>query len=235
MAQQLDLQEQEQLDALKAFWDQYGNLITWVLTIGLLAFAAFEGYVRYAQSKALAAGTLYGELDKAATAGDAAQAARVFEDMKANYGHGFNLAFLPVPVYTQQGGLLAAKVQSDKGQAEAAAKTLEWVAQNGSPQYANVAHLRRAGVLADLKRYDEALKELDEVKLPAFAALAADRRGDVLAVQGKNDAAKAAYQAAWNGMAEKTAYRMVLETKLAALGAAPAASAASAAASGAAQ
>jgi hypothetical protein len=29
MATQLDLQEQEQLDALKAFWKQYGNLITW--------------------------------------------------------------------------------------------------------------------------------------------------------------------------------------------------------------
>jgi histidyl-tRNA synthetase len=29
MATQLDLQEQEQLDALKAFWKKYGNLITW--------------------------------------------------------------------------------------------------------------------------------------------------------------------------------------------------------------
>jgi hypothetical protein len=28
---QLDLQEQEQHDALKAFWKTYGNLITWVL------------------------------------------------------------------------------------------------------------------------------------------------------------------------------------------------------------
>ena len=29
MATQLDLQEQEQLDALKAFWNKQGNLITW--------------------------------------------------------------------------------------------------------------------------------------------------------------------------------------------------------------
>ena len=28
MATSLDLQEQEQLDAVKAFWNQYGNLIT---------------------------------------------------------------------------------------------------------------------------------------------------------------------------------------------------------------
>ena len=31
MATQLDLQEQEQLDALKAFWNKQGNLITWTL------------------------------------------------------------------------------------------------------------------------------------------------------------------------------------------------------------
>jgi hypothetical protein len=31
MAKHLDLEEQEQLDQLKHFWNQYGNLITWVL------------------------------------------------------------------------------------------------------------------------------------------------------------------------------------------------------------
>ena len=34
MATQLDLQEQEQLDALKAFWNKHGNLITWALIAG---------------------------------------------------------------------------------------------------------------------------------------------------------------------------------------------------------
>ena len=40
MATSLDLQEQEQLDALKAFWKQYGNLVTWVIILALWAFAA---------------------------------------------------------------------------------------------------------------------------------------------------------------------------------------------------
>ena len=44
MATSLDLQEQEQVDALKAFWKQYGNLITWVLTLALAAFAAWNGW-----------------------------------------------------------------------------------------------------------------------------------------------------------------------------------------------
>ena len=44
MATPLDLQEQEQIDQLKAFWNQYGNLITWTLTLALAGFAAWNGW-----------------------------------------------------------------------------------------------------------------------------------------------------------------------------------------------
>ena len=44
MATHLDLQEQEQIDDLKAFWKQYGDLITWTLVIVLAAFAAWNGW-----------------------------------------------------------------------------------------------------------------------------------------------------------------------------------------------
>lgn len=234
MAQQLDLQEQEQLDQLKAFWNQYGNLITWVLTIGLAAFAAFQIYSRYEQNQASAAGTVYGDLEKAATAGDAAKAGRLFDDMRKNYGHGLGVGFLPVTTYTLQGGLLAAKVQAEKGQADAAAQSLAWVAANGNPQYAGLAQLRLSGVLADQKKFDEALKALDAVKVPELSALVADRRGDILNAQGKTAEAVKAYEAAYAGIPAtgRGTYRQIVETKLVALGAAPAASAASAAAEG---
>ena len=81
--------------------------------------------------------------------------------------------------------LLAAKVQADKGQADAALATLAWVADNaGEEEYRIVARLRAAGLLMDKKQYDEALKQLDaaaEGKVREFDALIADRRGDVLA------------------------------------------------------
>ena len=44
MATHLDLEEQEQLDALKHFWNQWGNLITWVLIAVLGAYAAWNGW-----------------------------------------------------------------------------------------------------------------------------------------------------------------------------------------------
>ena len=66
----------------------------------------------------------------------------------------------------------------------------------------------------------------------------ADRRGDVLALQGKKPEARAAYEAAYAAMSDKIDYRRLIEAKLTALGAQPgaaAAAAASAAASGAAK
>ena len=44
MASHLDLQEQEQIDALRAFWNQYGNLLTWLLVLLLGAYAAWNGW-----------------------------------------------------------------------------------------------------------------------------------------------------------------------------------------------
>ena len=61
---------------------------------------------------------------------------------------------------------------------------------------------------------------------PGFEALVADRRGDVLVIQGKKDEARVAYQAAYKAMGEKIDYRRLIEAKLTALGAVPGAPAA---------
>ena len=220
MAQQLDLQEQEQVDALKAFWAKYGNLIMWTVTLVLAVFAAFTIWTRIQHEKASQASTLYGELQHAAEDGDAKRAAQIFGDMKSK---------APKATYTQFGGLLAAKTQADKGDIVNATANLQWVADNGDEENAAAAHLRLAGLLADAKKYDEALKELALVKPLAFAPLVADRRGDVELARGQKDAATKAYKAAYDALPETAQYRFLLDAKLTALGAAPAASAASAA------
>ena len=227
MATHLDLEEQEQLDQLKAFWKQYGNLVTWALIAVLAAFAAWNGWNWWQRDQAVKAGAMFDELESAAGTGDADRAARVFADMKSRYPH---------TAFTQQGGLLAARTQFEKGQADAALATLTWVSDNASEaEYKTVARLRVAGLLLDAKKYDEALKQLDGATAKEFSALVADRRGDVLAAQGKKDEAKAAYQKAWSEMDPKVDYRRLVEAKLNVLGVdAPAAPVAPAAASAAA-
>ncbi len=44
MASHLDLEEQEQLEQLKAFWKRWGNPITWLLTLALVAYAGWTGW-----------------------------------------------------------------------------------------------------------------------------------------------------------------------------------------------
>ena len=220
MATHLDLEEQEQLDQLKAFWKQYGNLITWLLVLLLGGYAAWNGWNLYQRDQGAKAGSLYDELDRAAQAGDSDRATRIFADMKERY---------PGATFTQQAGLVAARVAAEKGQYDAASASLAWVADKaGEDEYRSIARLRLAGLLLDTKKYEEALRQLDAVAGgPEFIALADDRRGDVLLTQGKSAEAQAAFLKSWTAMDPKVDYRRVVEAKLNLLGVQPAAPAAS--------
>lgn len=225
MATPLDLQEQEQLDALKAFWKTWGNLITWVLIAVLGSYAAYNGWRWYEREQGMKAGAMFDELERAVQANDAERAQRVFNDLKQRFAG---------TAFAQQGGLATARLQLDKNQTDAARQTLAWVADNGAQdELKAVARLRLSGVLLDAKQPDEALKQLAQVQGKAFEALVADRRGDVLMQQGKSEEAKAAYQSAYKGLDERQVLRRLVEAKLTALGAAPEPAASAAAASGA--
>lgn len=213
MATPLDLQEQEQLDELKAFWKKYGNLITWLLIAALAAYAGLNGWRWWQRDKAAKAGAIFEQLDIAAQAHDANRAGAIFADLKSRY---------PGTSYSEQGGLIAAHVQYEAGQIDAAQASLAWVADNADEdEYRSVARLRLAALALQAKKPEEALKQLDAAKSPTFAALVADRRGDVLMAMGKADEAKRAYQTAWAAMDPKLEYRNLIEAKLTALAAAP--------------
>lgn len=217
MATQLNLQDQEQLETLKSFWKQYGNLITWTLILGLGGFSAWNGWNWYQRDQGVKAGAMYDELDRAVASGDAERAGRIFGDLKQRFAK---------TAFAQQGGLAAAQVQFAQGQAEAARASLQWVAENAvEAEIATVARLRLAGLQSEAGEHDAALATL-AVAAPGFEGLVADRRGDVLALQGKAAEARAAYQAAYAALGDKIDYRRVVEAKLTALGAPPAAAAA---------
>jgi predicted negative regulator of RcsB-dependent stress response len=225
MATPLDLQEQEQLDALKTFWKTYGNLITWALIAALAVYAGLNGWKWWQRDQSTKAAGMFDQIELAVQGGDAQRAGQVFGDLKERY---------PRTVFAAQAGLLAARVQFDRGQSDAAKASLTWVADNASEdEYRTVARLRLAGLLLQAKDFDGALKQLDLAKAPTFEALVADRRGDVLLAQGKPSEARSAYQAAWKAMDEKIEYRRLIDAKLTSLGAPPAAASASGAGQGA--
>jgi predicted negative regulator of RcsB-dependent stress response len=120
-----------------------------------------------------------------------------------------------------------AKSLYESGKVDDAKATLTWVAEKSADAgYATVARLRLAGVLMDAKAYDEALKVLDTGIAEEFAALQADRRGDIFLAQGKKPEAKEQYLKAFKAFDERTDYRRLVLVKLNSLGVDPLADAA---------
>jgi predicted negative regulator of RcsB-dependent stress response len=210
MARHLDLEEQEQLDELKHFWKQYGNLITWFLIAVFGAFAAWNGWNYWQRTQSVQASVLYDEVERAATAGDTARVEQAFNDIKDKFGR---------TTYAQQAGLLAGRVLADLGKTDAAKSALQWVASDATDEGLRaIGRLRLASLLVESKAYDEALKQLSSDIPREFEALAADRRGDIYNLQGKKDQAKAEYTKAWQGFTAGSEYRSLVEVKLTALG-----------------
>ena len=211
MANHLDLEEQEQLDQLKHFWNQYGNLITGLLIVVLGAFAAWNGYQSGKKRTAAQASVMFEEVEKVLRSGDLVLAERVFGDMKERFGS---------TVYAQQAGLSLAKLAYQGGKVDLASGTLMWVgASQADAAYAAVAKLRLAGVHIDAKEFELASKVLSESYPTSFSALVSDKKGDLLVAQGKGVEAVAEYRKAWAGLDTRAEYRRLVSVKLGALGA----------------
>ncbi|WP_291923508.1 tetratricopeptide repeat protein [Limnohabitans sp.] len=219
MAKALDLEEQEQLDQIKHFWRTWGNLISWVLIAVLGSYAAWNGYQYWQRTQATKAAALYDEVERAVAAADIGRVERSLGDMKDKFGS---------TQFAQQSALLAAKALYAQGKTEAARDALSWVANGASDKaYRDIARLRLAALQLDAKAYDEALKQLTLEFTPEMSGLAADLRGDVLQAKGQNAEAIAAYQQAWQKLADTPDYRRLVQAKLNALGIDPDAAAVS--------
>jgi predicted negative regulator of RcsB-dependent stress response len=205
----LDLEEQEQLDKIKAFWNQFGNIISAVLIVVFGSLAAYNGWQWWQRHQAAQAAAMFDEVERAAKSGDAAKVSRAFSDMKERFSG---------TTYAAQAGLLTAKTLYDNGQTDQSKAPLEWVASSAADEsYRAIAKLRLASLLFEAKAYDEALKQVQGLP-KEFDALAADRQGDILLAQGKREEAKAAFQRAYKAWDERSEYRRLIEIKLNALG-----------------
>lgn len=211
-----DLDEQEQLDQVKAFWAKWGNIITWAVLAVSLVFAAYYGYKYYQRSETAKAAPLFEQLEKAAV------------DLKADAKNPQLVADLATKLtteyastpYAQLGALLAARVQADLGKSKESQALLQWTMDKAKdPEYSQLARLRLAGALLDENKAEQALALLPAASPKGFEVLYADRRGDALAASGKTADAVAEYQKAWNAVAENGSLRGVIEQKMQALGA----------------
>ncbi len=204
-----DLEEQEQLAAIKAWWERWGNLVLTAATIVLLAIAAFNGWRWYERHEAGNAGALYEEFLGVLAGPDIGRKRELAGTLIERYSR---------TVYAPMAALQIAKVNYETGDLGAARAQLRWVIErSGHEELAQIARLRLAGVLLDEKAYDEALKLLSG-EVPASLAVAfADRRGDVLMAMAKADEARAAYKEALDKADAQHPLRAIIQLKLDAL------------------
>jgi predicted negative regulator of RcsB-dependent stress response len=208
-----DHEEQEQIASLKAWWDKYGNLVTWLVTAVLLAYASWTGWNYWQRSQAAKAAVLYEELVNSVESNDASKRTRASADLKDKFSS---------TAYAQMGALVAARAAFDAADLKAAKGELLWVSENGkNEEFKAIARIRLAGVLLDEKAYEEGLKVLSVDFPDQFAALVADRKGDLYFGLNKLEDARTAYQTALDKTEVKNPARQLIQLKLDAVGGSP--------------
>jgi predicted negative regulator of RcsB-dependent stress response len=182
-----DLQEQEQIDSLKAFWSQWGKWIAAVVVLLAAAYIGYKGYGMYQARQVEAAAAVFSEVDGALQAQDLARIKSSTARLEKDY------AATP---FASRAAFLAAKAGFDKNDAAYAEAQLNWVAANAKEtSLVALAQLRLSGVLMDQKRYDAAIAMLNRVHDAAFDAAYFDAKGDVLFLKGDKGGARDAYKA----------------------------------------
>jgi predicted negative regulator of RcsB-dependent stress response len=184
----LDLEEQEQLAELKAWWKQHGTRITAVVLAVAVGFAGWVAFRSYSQSQAMEASVLYDAVSKAAQANDA----KALRDASGTLVENF-----PGTAYAPMGALLAARYYFERNDLKNAKAQLQWVVERASSDdFKDLARLRLAAVLLDEKAYDEALALLEKKPAAAYEAQYAALRGDILVAKNQAAEARAAYKLA---------------------------------------
>jgi len=208
----LDLQEQEQIEGIKAWWKENGNFVLGALLVVVVAMGGWRGWQYYQNKQSAEAATLYAEFTRQLESNDAKRvndaAAAVMEKFSGT-------------AYASRAALLAAQVNEFSKDVAKAKTQLQWVIDHaGEATLKDVARLRLAAILMDEKSYEGAMKLLNAAHPDSFNGLYADLKGDVLSAQGKSDEARTAYKLAFEKTDEKSMYRNLIQMKMDALGAA---------------
>ena len=164
-----DLDEQEQMDQIKAFWERWGTFISSVVIAGALVFAGWKAYDFYQVKQSEKAAAAYEVFAQAAQKKDASADAAL-SSIQQTYGK---------TQYAALASIQAAQVAMAGQQWDKAQVPLKWLMSNGTAENQGVARLMLADALAQSTKTDDALKVLDAVPSPSFALAFINKKSDI--------------------------------------------------------
>ncbi len=184
--------EEEQVEALKKWWDENGRSTIAAVVLALAAGFGWQGWQGYQRDQAEAASLLYEEMMQ--SVGQSAEGSQtdalktLGERLKADY---------PSSTYAQFAALHLARIAVVDGRLEDAESELRWVlTQSPATEVALLAELRLARVKAARGEAQAALDILAAAEPGAYASAYAEAEGDVYLDMGDTAKAIAAYERA---------------------------------------
>lgn len=203
------LEEEEQINNLKAFWASYGNFILTVLIIIFGSFALNNGYKWYQARSSSQAVLAFERTEKAASENDIELLKKVQGTLLEEHSG---------TPYAERGAVLAASAFYKADLIEESKASLQWVVENGSlDEYVSSARLTLSGLFMEEEKFDEALGLLEGKAGKGFEGLFLDRQGDIKAAQQQYSEAKSLYEQSLEKLQVNSPWRSVVERKIAAL------------------
>ena len=197
--------EEQQVEALKAWWDENGRAVLLGVGLGIFVIAAYNFWQSRKEQSAVAASDLYSQSVEALRAGETDKAQALATELSDEHSGA---------LYASYGRMAAARAAVEAGDIPAAEKHLEWAVKNtDQPDVKVIAQVRLARVRAELGDVSAGLKTLPKSVNEAFTGIVEEVRGDLHLLSGDSAAARSAYQAAQEagGVADPAALQIKLD------------------------
>ena len=205
----LDLEEQEQVDELKALWKKYGVYITRSAIVFFVIYTVLQAWNYYQIKQSLSASEFYQSivvLDEKNTK----------EIMQKSQNLIDNYSGTP---YAGRAAILFAKASYQDGLKDKAKEKLEWASSHAKESATeSIALIQLGQILLEEKKYEDALKKVNNVDNEGYLGLANDLKGDIYNQMNKKEEAKKAYQEALKRFGPKDPYARFTQEKLETLG-----------------
>ena len=197
--------EEQQVEAIKAWWKENGVAVVAGLVIGFAALFGWRYYNDYKDEQAGAASVLYEGVQQNLKLGQADEVLSQADKVITEY---------PRTPYASMAALTAAKQAAASGKMDVARSQLQWVLDNSrQPQFVHTARIQLASIMLNGAEYDAALNLLDKVKAGGYAAAYEELKGDILLAKGDKSAAHAAYDLALQSEGLGAQQRRIVQMK----------------------